>query len=261
MHQAGLLSGMFSTACANRSGRESRRLSLRSCGSRAAEHKVRPAFKGYRVIRRACAFGESGSVHGIPFGFTEPARGDIISLDFGVEYKGTTETRRLRVPVGRSSPSGEAVARGDAESLIARLKMLGRQAFERCLGRREQWSRRWVTVVPDFRRTRHRTKSTKTFAMALACVPLPAPGGPIKIRARPNLSPLTPGPMESAYRRLRNLPSSQTLVSCAMTSCSFICCTVSMASQHDEQRCAAKVEGNVQAFQNEPPHMVVKPRA
>src|ERR1700722_9597198 len=38
----------------------------------------------------------------------------------------------------------------------------------------------------------------RRLAIILACVPLPAPGGPIKIRARPNRRPLAPWPLCSA---------------------------------------------------------------
>src|SRR5256885_16911803 len=59
----------------------------------AAEKFIRtqggePAFKGYRGFPASiCASPNSMVVHGIP-GSYELARGDLISLDVGVEYEG-----------------------------------------------------------------------------------------------------------------------------------------------------------------------------
>src|SRR5216683_2681728 len=56
---------------------------------RTSELKVRPAFKNYRGYPAAlCTSINSEVVHGIPSKLRRLEQGDIISLDFGVEYAG-----------------------------------------------------------------------------------------------------------------------------------------------------------------------------
>jgi methionyl aminopeptidase len=56
---------------------------------RTAALKVRPAFKGYRGYPCVlCASVNKEVVHGIPSASRTLQEGDIVSLDFGVEYKG-----------------------------------------------------------------------------------------------------------------------------------------------------------------------------
>lgn len=62
-----------------------------------------PAFKGYRGFPGSiCASPNSTVVHGIP-GTFELNRGDIISLDVGVELEGWMADAAITVPVGQVS--------------------------------------------------------------------------------------------------------------------------------------------------------------
>ena len=86
--------------------------------SRAAEHKVRPAFKGYRGYPCVlCASVNQEVVHGIPSASRSLREGDIISLDFGVEYKGYYGDAAVTVAVGKIGPEREKLLRVTRESL------------------------------------------------------------------------------------------------------------------------------------------------
>jgi methionyl aminopeptidase len=66
--------------------------------------RVRPAFKGYRGYPFALCTSVNGEVvHGMPS--ERPlVSGDILSLDFGVDYKGYFGDAAITVPVGTVSP-------------------------------------------------------------------------------------------------------------------------------------------------------------
>jgi methionyl aminopeptidase len=86
--------------------------------SRAAEHKVRPAFKGYRGYPCVlCASVNQEIVHGIPSASRSLREGDIVSLDFGVEYKGYYGDAAVTVAVGKIRPEREKLLRVTRESL------------------------------------------------------------------------------------------------------------------------------------------------
>lgn len=85
---------------------------------RAAEHGVRPAFKGYRGYPCVlCASVNQEVVHGIPSASRRLKEGDIISLDFGVELNGYYGDAALTVPVGKIKPEVEQLLRVTRESL------------------------------------------------------------------------------------------------------------------------------------------------
>lgn len=85
---------------------------------RAAERKVRPAFKGYRGYPCVlCASVNKEVVHGIPSKSRTLQEGDIISLDFGVEYQGYYGDAAVTVPVGKINPAREKLLRVTRESL------------------------------------------------------------------------------------------------------------------------------------------------
>jgi methionyl aminopeptidase len=85
---------------------------------RAAEHGVRPAFKGYRGYPCVlCASVNHEVVHGIPSASRRLKEGDIISLDFGVELNGYFGDAALTVPVGKIKPEMEQLLRVTRESL------------------------------------------------------------------------------------------------------------------------------------------------
>src|ERR1700736_6900347 len=72
---------------------------------RTTELKVRPAFKNYRGYPATlCTSINSEVVHGIPSKSRRLEKGDIISLDFGVEYAGYFADAAVTVPVGEISP-------------------------------------------------------------------------------------------------------------------------------------------------------------
>lgn len=70
---------------------------------RALEFGARPAFKGYRGFPASlCTSINEEIVHGIPSS-RELKNGDIISLDFGVEYNGLYGDAAVSCPVGEVS--------------------------------------------------------------------------------------------------------------------------------------------------------------
>ena len=85
---------------------------------RTAELKVRPAFKNYRGYPAAlCTSINSEVVHGIPSKSRRLQQGDIISLDFGVEYAGYYADAAVTVPVGEISPELQRLLQVTRESL------------------------------------------------------------------------------------------------------------------------------------------------
>jgi methionyl aminopeptidase len=85
---------------------------------RTAEHKARPAFKGYRGYPASlCASINQEVVHGIPSGSRKLREGDIISLDFGVELDGYFGDAAVTVPVGKVKPELDTLLRVTRESL------------------------------------------------------------------------------------------------------------------------------------------------
>src|ERR1700694_4892937 len=85
---------------------------------KTAERKVRPAFKHYRGYPAAlCTSVNSEVVHGIPSKSRRLERGDIISLDFGVEYAGYYADAAVTVPLGESSSELQRLLQVTRESL------------------------------------------------------------------------------------------------------------------------------------------------
>ena len=77
-----------------------------------------PAFKGYRGFPGSiCASVNEQVVHGIPSARTILKEGDIISIDFGVKFKGFYGDAAITVPVGRIAPECEKLIRITRESL------------------------------------------------------------------------------------------------------------------------------------------------
>ena len=91
---------------------------------RAAEKFIRthggePAFKGYRGFPASiCASPNSMVVHGIP-GSYELARGDLISLDVGVEYEGWVADAAVTIGLRPVSKVGSKLLKATRESLEA----------------------------------------------------------------------------------------------------------------------------------------------
>jgi methionyl aminopeptidase len=85
---------------------------------RTAELNVRPAFKHYRGYPATlCTSINSEVVHGIPSKSRHLEEGDIVSLDFGVEYAGYYADAAVTVPVGEISPELQRLLQVTRESL------------------------------------------------------------------------------------------------------------------------------------------------
>lgn len=119
MHQAGLVVWEVLNGLRERVRPGVTTLELEEfAASRAAERKVRPAFKGYRGYPCVlCASVNKEVVHGIPSKSRTLQEGDIISLDFGVEYQGYYGDAAVTVPVGKINPAREKLLRVTRESL------------------------------------------------------------------------------------------------------------------------------------------------
>lgn len=77
-----------------------------------------PAFKGYRGFPGSlCTSINEEVVHGIPSRRRKLKKGDIISLDFGVRYKGYYGDSAITVPVGKISRNEEELLTATEESL------------------------------------------------------------------------------------------------------------------------------------------------
>src|ERR1700733_5752599 len=102
-----------------------------------------------------------------------------------------------------------------------------------------------------------RCGTPKYLATCLACVPLPAPGGPRKITARP-----------SVWRCTSSIPAApqlsfldEALVIAHHQLCLDLLHSIHGHAHHNEQRSAAEIKRNVQTLEHEPPHVVVEPGA
>ncbi|OGP70935.1 MAG: type I methionyl aminopeptidase [Deltaproteobacteria bacterium RBG_13_58_19] len=87
-------------------------------------HKVKPAFKGYRGYPASlCVSVNEEVVHGIPGG-RRLKEGDLVSLDFGVQYNGFYGDAALTVPVGEVSPQAQLLLQATEESLYAAIDQM-----------------------------------------------------------------------------------------------------------------------------------------
>jgi methionyl aminopeptidase len=87
------------------------------CERLSRRRRVRPAFKGYRGYPFAlCASVNNEVVHGMPS--DRPlVSGDILSLDFGVNYKGYFGDAAITVPVGSVSAEAQRLLKVTEASL------------------------------------------------------------------------------------------------------------------------------------------------
>ena len=82
------------------------------------DHKGVPAFKGYRGFPASlCVSINEEVVHGIPSKKVVLKDGDIVSVDFGVKYKGFYGDAAVTIPVGNVSPENERLLQVTRESL------------------------------------------------------------------------------------------------------------------------------------------------
>lgn len=85
---------------------------------RTVEHGARPAFKGYLGYPCVlCTSMNNEVVHGIPSASRKLRGGDIVSLDYGVEFGGYYADAAVTVPVGEVSPELRTLLRVTRESL------------------------------------------------------------------------------------------------------------------------------------------------
>jgi len=71
---------------------------------------ARPAFKGYQGFPAClCASVNDEIVHGIPSRTRRLEEGDLMKLDFGVQYRGFFGDAARTVPVGRIGPDAQAL--------------------------------------------------------------------------------------------------------------------------------------------------------
>ncbi len=91
---------------------------------RTIQHGAEPAFKGYRGYPGAlCTSINHQVVHGIP-GNYEIKEGDIVSLDFGVLYKGYFGDAAITVPIGKIDAEAEKLLRVTEECLYLGIKQM-----------------------------------------------------------------------------------------------------------------------------------------
>lgn len=82
------------------------------------EHDGIPAFKGYRGFPGSlCVSINEQVVHGIPSKKVILQEGDLVSIDFGVNYKGFFGDAAVTLPVGKITLENEKLIRVTRESL------------------------------------------------------------------------------------------------------------------------------------------------
>jgi len=109
MHRAGLIVWDVLDALRREVRPEMTTLELNELAERwAIEKGARPAFKNYRGYPASlCTSLNQEVVHGIPSGDRRLHNGDILSLDFGVEYDGYYADAAVTVAVGTIKPDLE----------------------------------------------------------------------------------------------------------------------------------------------------------
>ena len=84
-----------------------------------------PAFKGYRGFPGSlCVSVNEQVVHGIPSRKVVLKEGDILSIDFGVKYKGYYGDAAVTVPVGNIGNQAEDLLKITQESLYAAIEQV-----------------------------------------------------------------------------------------------------------------------------------------
>lgn len=79
---------------------------------------VRPAFKGYRGFPASlCVSVNEQVVHGIPSRKCKLRKGDIISIDFGVEHRGYFGDSAITLPVGKINATAHKLLEVTKQSL------------------------------------------------------------------------------------------------------------------------------------------------
>lgn len=82
------------------------------------DHNGIPAFKGYRGFPGSlCVSINEQVVHGIPSKKVVLREGDLVSIDFGVNYKGYFGDAAVTLPVGQITPGNKKLIRVTKEAL------------------------------------------------------------------------------------------------------------------------------------------------
>ena len=119
----------------------------------AIEQGARPAFKGYRGYPCSlCTSINSEIIHGIPSAKRKLREGDIVSLDFGVEYDGYYADAAVTVPVGEISPERARllqVTRDALDQAISRVR-LGNRLSDISAAVQQWVERNQCSVVREF---------------------------------------------------------------------------------------------------------------
>ena len=112
-----------------------------------------PAFKGYRGFPGSlCTSINEEVVHGIPSRKRKLKKGDIISLDFGVKYKGYFGDSAITVPVGKIGMDEENLLHATEESLESAIKqaVVGNRVADISIAVQEYVEKRGFSVVRQF---------------------------------------------------------------------------------------------------------------
>jgi len=120
---------------------------------RTAVHGARAAFKGYLGYPCVlCTSVNQEVVHGIPSVSRKLGDGDIVSIDYGVEFEGYFADAAVTVPVGKIGPELEALLRVTRESLDRAIDKVraGNRLSDVSAAVQEWVERHRFSVVRDF---------------------------------------------------------------------------------------------------------------
>ncbi len=119
MHRAGLIVWDVLTSLRQMARPGTTTMDLeRFAERRTAEHGARAAFKGYLGYPCVlCTSINEEVVHGIPSATRKLREGDILSIDYGVEFEGYYADAAVTVPVGKIQPELEELLRVTRDAL------------------------------------------------------------------------------------------------------------------------------------------------
>ncbi|MBB5348335.1 type I methionyl aminopeptidase [Desulfoprunum benzoelyticum] len=112
-----------------------------------------PAFKGYRGFPGSlCTSINEEVVHGIPSRRRKLKKGDIISVDFGVKYKGYYGDSAITVAVGKIAENEEKLLQATEESLERAIEkaVVGNRVADISIAVQEYVEKRGFSVVRQF---------------------------------------------------------------------------------------------------------------
>jgi methionyl aminopeptidase len=112
-----------------------------------------PAFKGYHGFPGSlCTSINEEVVHGIPSRKRKLKKGDIISLDFGVKYKGYYGDSAITVPVGKIGQDEDQLLKATEESLELAIEkaVVGNRVADISMAVQEYVEKRGYSVVRQF---------------------------------------------------------------------------------------------------------------